>query len=61
MPVCVVVSFDRQDLANTATANEDLKEKKGKGGKPVRHVRYLMIAVLVPRVLNIFLPVVVLP
>lgn len=54
-------SFDLQDLANTATPSEDLKEKKGKGGKSVRHFRYLKMAVLVPSVLNIFLPVVVPP
>lgn len=58
---CVVFIVWSSGPANTATPSEDLKEKKGIGGKPVRHFRYLKRAVLFPRVLNIFLRVVVPP
>lgn len=60
--IALYSSFDLRDLADTNhRISEDLKEKEGKRGKPIRHLRYLKIAVLFPRVLNIFHPVVAPP
>lgn len=56
-------SFDLQHLANTQNQHPQKiwQKRKEKKRKPIRHFRYLKKAVLFPRELNIFLPLVVPP